>query len=74
MTTTELIELGFDRCDNWPGWHRAIDENRWLRWHDGQTYVGDARQLDPNLDEPNDQIIGNARTADELRAILARFN
>lgn len=73
MTNTELIALGFDSCDTWPGWHFPIDENRWLRYHDGRVYLGDAAKLDPILEEPNDVLIGEAGTADELRAIRSQF-
>jgi hypothetical protein len=70
----DLIDLGFDWCDSWAGWELFVGEHHWVRWHEGRVSVGDCRTVEPFQNTPNDQIIGMAHTANELRQILARFN
>jgi hypothetical protein len=65
---------GFDRSEN-GGWEKVLAPNdeRWVRRHASEVFVGNADEMDPMIDgPPQDKLIRNGVYTDtELQQVIA---
>jgi hypothetical protein len=75
MISDDFLQLhGFARSDDW-GWEKVWPPTgeRWVRWHAGDLFLGNADEMDPTIDGPPlDKLIrGGVNSEAELLRVVA---